>query len=325
MDILVPAVLIFAVTVFIIEMLLYAYRTARNPHRRKVRRRLQRLASEDYPNRSAAMDIVKKERALSDVRLLDRLLRLIPGVKRLDRLVQQANAPYPLGMYLLLSAALLVICYLASGLVLKSDLVRWMAGGAAACLPIFYLRFKKRKRMEKFERQLPEAMELIGRALRAGHAFTSGMRLAADEFDDPLGPEFDAALHEINFGVAVPDALKHLAQRIDCQDLRYFVVSVILQRETGGNLADIIDSIAYLIRERFKFRGKVRTLSAEGKLSAMILSALPFLVIIALQFTNPDYMTALFAETSGQIIAGIATFMMIMGILVMKKMVNIRV
>jgi tight adherence protein B len=151
------------------------------------------------------------------------------------------------------------------------------------------------------------------------------MKLAADEFDDPLGPEFDETLDEINFGVGVHDALKNLVNRVDCPDLKYFVVSVILQRETGGNLAEIIESIAHIIRERFKFKGKIRTLSAEGRLSAIILTSLPFLVAIAIRIINPEYMKALYTEPAGKVMAVVAASMMIVGIIIMKRMVQIKV
>ena len=133
-------------------------------------------------------------------------------------------------------------------------------------------------RTEKFKKQMPDGLDLVARALKAGHAFSGGISMAAEEFDDPLGPEFAEMLDEINFGVSVPEALKNLTNRIECEELKYFVMGVILQRETGGNLAELIETLANLIREKFKFEGKVRTLSAEGKLSAIILSALPFLV-----------------------------------------------
>ena len=167
--------------------------------------------------------------------------------------------------------------------------------------------------MKKFQRQLPDALELIARALRAGHAFSSGMKLAADEFDDPLGPEFAETLDEVNFGISVSDALKNLSSRIDCPDLKYFVVSVILQRETGGNLAEIIDSMAHLIRERFKLQGRIRVLAAEGKFSAIILLLLPFFVVVALRFVRPDYMTTLVTDPIGKVMASAGVFLMIIG------------
>jgi tight adherence protein B len=200
-----------------------------------------------------------------------------------------------------------------------------MAAISLGAFPLLNVRLKKKKRMDKFERQLPEALDLIARALRAGHAFTSGMKLASDEFEDPLGPEFSEALDEINFGVSVSDALRNLASRIDCPDLKYFVVSVIVQRETGGNLAEIIESIGHLIRERFKLQGKIRVLSAESRLGAVVLVAIPFVAVAVLRFMNPEYINILFSDRAGRIMVGIALFMMALGILFMKKLIRIRV
>jgi tight adherence protein B len=194
-----------------------------------------------------------------------------------------------------------------------------------ACLPFLQLYQLKQKRIEKFRSQFPEALDLIARALRAGHSLNSGMKLAADEFHDPLGTEFDETLGEINFGVSVENALKNLAGRIECEELNYFVVAVILQRETGGNLAELIESLAHLIREKFKFQGKVRTLSAEGRLSAVILVMIPFFIGIFLHFRKPDYLGLLLYDPIGRIMLGTAVILMAIGILVMKKMVTIKV
>jgi tight adherence protein B len=151
------------------------------------------------------------------------------------------------------------------------------------------------------------------------------MRLAADEFGDPFGAELSETLDEINFGVSVSDALANLATRLDSPDIRYFVISVLIQRTTGGNLAEILENIARLIRERIKFQGKVRVLSAEGKLSAVILIALPFVIVLALSFLSQSYIYVLWAEPAGRIMAGVAVVMMILGALVMKKIVTIEV
>ena len=206
---------------------------------------------------------------------INRILSLLPGIDRLQLTINQANVKYTLGFFILFSMALGLTGYLFCSVFTKNALLSFPTAVAACSLPLFYVQFKKKKRMGKFEKQLPEALGLIARALRAGHAFTSGMKLAAEEFGDPLGPYFEETLDEINFGVSVADALKNLALRVDCPDMRFFVVSVILQRETGGNLAEIIEGLAHLIRERFKFRGKVRTLSAEGRLTGKILVVLP--------------------------------------------------
>ncbi len=315
-------IIIFAIAVSATELFLYAYRNIRNPDRRKIQKRLGNLSSEK--NAKALPDIVRK-RVLSDVPFLNQILVHIPMLQRLDRLVRQANARYRPGVFILLALILGLTGFLGSSRIITNRFISIIIAGSLAGIPFFYLRLKKKKRMEKFERQLPEALEMIARSLKAGLAFPSAMKLAADEFDDPLGPEFHETLNEINFGVSVGDALKNLAGRIDCPDLKYFVISVILQRETGGNLAEIIESIAYIIRERFKFKGKIRILSAEGKISAIILTSIPFFVIIALRFLNPDYINILFSDPMGKRIVGIAVFMMVMGIIVMTKMVKIKV
>ena len=315
-------VIIFAVSIFVIEMLFYAYKTIRDPDRKKIRKRLKTFSYKESKNELP--DILQKK-VLSDVPLLNKILLHVPGRQYLDRLLQQANVHYPLGFFILLTIFLAITSFCVSSLITRNKVFVVIITLLLAGTPFFYLCLKKKKRMEKFQRQLPEGLELIARSLKAGHAFPSSMKMAADEFDDPLGPEFEETINEINFGVNVPDALKNLAERVNCADLKFFVISVILQRETGGNLAEIIESLAYIIRERFKLYGKIRTLAAEGKLSAIILGSLPFVVMIALHFTSPAYIRVLFTDPTGKIILGISAFMMALGIFVMKKMVNIEV
>jgi tight adherence protein B len=192
-------------------------------------------------------------------------------------------------------------------------------------MPFFYICVKKRRRMEKFQRQLPDALDLIARALKAGHAFTGGLKMVAEELGEPIGTEFEKALHEINFGVGVPEALKNLPNRVDCPDLRFFIISVVIQRETGGNLAEVLSKIAYLIRERFKLQSRVKVLSAEGKLSAIILIAIPFVIALALAVLNPGYIKTLFVDPVGKVLVGFALVMMVIGIFVMKRMIQIKV
>lgn len=322
MNILIVAPLIFIVSVFVIESILYSYRTIENPDRHKIRKRLRTLSSMEYENEAP---YILRKRMLSEVPAFDRVLSMLPLVKRLDRLLQQANVHSPLGFFLLLTLVLAFTGFLGCYFAARNPALSPIVSALFGCLPFCYVRLKKKQRIKKFERQLPDGLELIARALRAGHAFSSGMKLAADEFDDPLGTEFAETLDEINFGVSVSDALKNLVYRVDCPDLKYFAVSVIVQRETGGNLAEIIENIAHIIRERFKLRGKIRTLSAEGRLSGLILIALPFCIVIALRFVNPEYINTLFTEPSGRIMAAVGVCMMIAGIFVIKKIISIKV
>jgi tight adherence protein B len=313
--------LIFVVCVFVIEMCYYAYATIRNPDRRKIRKRLRRLASGKYANEVSIL----RRRTLSEVPFLNRILLRIPIVEHLDRSLQQADARYPLGFFILLTIFLALIGFLGGSLVTRNHALAIIISALLGAIPFFYIRLKKNRRMKKFQGQLPDALELIARALRAGHAFSSGMKLAADEFDDPLGPEFEGTLDEINFGVSVSDALKNLSNRVDCPDLRYFVVSVILQRETGGNLAEIIETIAHLIRERFKLQGRIHILAAEGKLSAIILIALPIIAVVGFRFVNPEYIATLFTDPIGKVMATAGAILMIIGVLVMKRIIDIKV
>jgi len=316
------AVVAFLTLVFIIESALYAYRSWRNPDRNKVRERFKTLSAKGRQYDASA---ILRNRTLSEVPLLNRLLGSLPAARHLDRKLQEANVQYSLGFFLLLALVLGGIGFL--GMFLASRDTIFALGGTLVLgiIPFYLISFMKKRRMSKLERQLPEALSLMARALRAGHAFSSAMKFAADEFDDPLGTEFGKALDEINFGVSVSDALKNLVNRVDCPDLRYFAVSVIIQREAGGNIAEVMDRIAYIIRERFKLRGKIRVLSTEGKMTASVLVALPFFVIITLSFTNPEYIEMLWVESTGRIVSVIAGLMMALGIYIIRKMIRIKV
>jgi tight adherence protein B len=324
MNVAIPALLIFVITVLVIEMFLYSYRLMRHPDRAVIRKKLRRIPSNTTVEGALDSDIVRK-RVFSDVPALNQLLLRVIGITRLDRLAQQANTRYPVGVFILLAIVLASAGFLAFSYVTEKRLLCVIISALLGAAPFLYLLNKKQKRMQKFQAQLPEALDMISRSMKAGHAFTTGMRLAADEFDDPLGSELSYTLDEVNFGVSVPDALKSLVRRLECQDLNFFVVSVILQRETGGNLAEIIEKIAHLIRERFKLLQKIKTLSAEGRLSAIILACIPFVVAGILYFKNPEYIMVLYTDPTGRIMATVVLFMMILGIYVMKRIVNIKV
>ena len=247
-------------------------------------------------------------------------------IDRIDSLRYQANAKYPTGFFILLSLLLFASGFTGAYLYFNFGILLSIALGLiVGVLPIFYLNVKKNMRMRKFQAQLPESLDLMARSLRAGHAFSIGMKLAAEEFEDPLGTEFGLTLDEINFGLGVPEALKNLVSRVDCQDLNFFVIAVILQRETGGNLAEVMENIAYLIRERFKLYGQIKTLAAEGKLSMYVLLALPFFVVAVLYFSNSNYIIKLFTDPVGKIMCGFALVMMVIGAIVMRRMVDIKV
>lgn len=313
---------IFLASVIVVEMSYHAYRTIRNPDHGKIRGRIKELSAD--MSQDEIPDILRR-RVLSEMPFFNRCLHFIPRIERLERLVRLSNTRYAPGFFILLTLVIASIGFLVVNHLTRQFALSAVAAGILGTIPFLYLLKKKKRRMAKLLSQLPDTLELIARALRAGHSFSTGMKLAADEFDDPIGPEFSETLDEINYGISVADALKTLASRLDCPDLKYFAVSVILQRETGGNLAEIMDSIAYLVRERFKFQGKVRALSAEGKLSALILCVLPFFVVVALIITTPGYINILITDPYGQIMAIVAACLMFLGMFVMRRMTDITV
>lgn len=212
-----------------------------------------------------------------------------------------------------------------AGMVLSGVAAALSLAAAGGYLPLFLLRRAARKRTAALERQLPDVLDLVARALRAGHAFAGALRLAADEFPDPMGPELRTVVEEVNLGLDLDVALAALTRRFDLPDLTFFVVSVAIQRDTGGNLAEIVNTIARLVRERFKLHGKVRVLSAEGRLSAGILLALPFLVALAIFALNRGYLGLLAEHPLGRAMVALALGMMAVGVLIIRKMVAIKV
>jgi tight adherence protein B len=313
-------VIIFVVSIILIESGLFAYRNLAATQRARLKKRLQKytFVENDFG------DILKK-REYSEIHLLNKFLKMFPLMEKWDKLIIQSNTQYSLGFFLMLSIVLGVCGVFIPHYFLENTPISILIGLISMFLPYVYLVNKRDKRTAKFQAQLHEGLDLIARALRAGHSFNSSMKLAADEFGDPLGTEFDETLDEINFGVSVPDALKSLTERVECSEVKYFVIAVIIQRETGGNLAELIESLAHIIREKFIFEGKVRILSAEGRLSAVILIGLPILIGVWLQISNPDFMKPLFTDPIGHVMLIGAGVLLVLGMIVMKQMVKIEV
>jgi tight adherence protein B len=319
---LLTAIAVFILILGVIEAFYLAFRTIRNSEKKEVQRRLSALSFRSHQNEE--IDIVRK-RLLSEVPWLNRMLLGFSWTNRMYLLLEQAGIQRPLGFFLLVSILLVVGTFLIGSWITPHYVVIIPAAVFLGSLPFLYIYSKKNRRMKKFESQLPDAMDLIARSLKAGHAFSSGLKMVGDEFSDPVGTEFDKTVNEINLGMGVIDALKNLLNRVDCPDLNFFVISVVIQRETGGNLAEILENISHLIRERFKLHGRIQVLSAEGRLSALILTALPFLVAFALTLFNPVYIRTLITDPTGNIMIGLALLLIIVGYLTMRRMIKIEV
>jgi tight adherence protein B len=309
----------------ILEGIILLLKNKWDPEARRIQRQLQTLSDEaENPESHQGTDVTRK-RALSSIPSFHKMLERIPHLSSIDNLLIQSNFKYPTSVFLLFSLLLAFIGFYAAYSMFKTLLLSFPAAVLFCLIPYFVASIRKRQRMRKFERQLPDALDLVARSLRAGHAFSGGLQMVADEFDDPLGIEFQRTVAQINFGLSTEQALKALANRVDCADLKFFAISVIIQRESGGNLAEILENISSLIRGRFKLRGKIRTLTAEGKLSAAILVGIPFFIAFALSFVNPEYVRVLLTDPTGKMLVAAALIMMGLGIAWMKKMITLKV
>jgi tight adherence protein B len=244
-------------------------------------------------------------------------------VAPLQRDLTQAGLSMTVATLLLSSGCLALSAYLVVKLFTHSTLIAIGAGFLASLVPFIYVKQMKARRLRKFEEQFPEAIDLIGRALRAGHAFTTGLAMAAEEIPKPVGEEFKLLYDRQNFGMPLPDAMRAFAARIPLIDARFFVTAVLTQRETGGNLGEVLDNLASVIRDRFRVKRQVRVLTAHGRMTGWILSGLPPALAAAMMIVAPQNMKMMTTDPLGvQMIVG-ALVLQVIGTLIIRKLVDI--
>jgi tight adherence protein B len=262
---------------------------------------------------------------LSDVRALQVVLSRAKGLSGpLDRLVTQSGVKITVGT--LLMACILAAC---TGYFLVKWFTYYTYLGLAAApifglLPYLFVRRARAKRLDKFEEQFPESIELMARALRAGHAFPTGLQMVAEEIPDPVGAEFKLVYDRQNFGMSLNDALKGLAERVPILDAKFFATAVLTQRETGGNLSEVLDNLAGVIRERFKVKRQVRVVTAHGRITGWILAALPPSLALILCFVSPEHMKTMITDPLGIQMLAVGGMMQVLGTIIIRKLVNIR-
>jgi len=315
-------VFLFAAVILGIEGVYIWWVNTHGAAAQRVARRLQLMSGS--PGRSERISILKQRRfAKHD--LFDGLLHHIPLAHRTDRLLLQSGMKWSVQYFLLWSGAAL----LAGGLTVS----RWplplpVRAGLAllfTLIPLMLVRRARARRLARIEQQLPEAADFISRALRAGHSFTNVLQIVGNELPEPLSSEFRIAREEINYGVPMSEALHNMATRIPLTDLRYLIIAVLIQRETGGNLAEILSNISHIIRSRLKLVAQVRVLSAEGRMSAWILGLLPIGVVGMMLLTNPDYIKLLWTDPLGIKMLWYALAMIIVGVVWLRKAIRIHI
>jgi len=312
----------FLAVVLLLEGLYQLWNASHGPEIKRINQRIQAMSASGYAGRPA---LLVKQRLLSETPAVEKLLLGIPRIHRLDRLIEQSGATLSVAQFLALTLAIGVAVAVAGYLLALPGLVSLLLAVAAACIPYAVIVNKKMKRVGRIERQLPDALDLMSRALRAGHSFPSALDMVGKEGQQPIAQEFRVVSDEVNFGIPLNDALNNLAVRVPVTDLRYFVIAVLIQRDTGGNLAELLDNLAGLMRERFKLLGHIKVLSAEGRLSAWILTILPFAMVALINLINPRLMSVLWTDPLGQRLSMMAMVAMVLGVIWMWRIIKIRV
>jgi tight adherence protein B len=318
------ALLIGVVTfaaVFLLEAVVYTLRYFTDRKEDELKRRLQSLGTQE----SVKFGLLRAGR-LSASPVLDAILRGIPVTQRLEDLLEQAELGITVARLLTYCAVAAVGLFSAGLLSAGGPVLSTILLPMGGAIPIMFVLWKRDRRSQKLSEQLPDALDMMGRSLRAGHALSSSFKMVASELPAPISLEFARAFEEQNLGLPFEKAIAQMVKRSPMnRDLKIFAVSVIVQKETGGNLVEIIEKIADTVRQRYRFFGKLDTLTAEGRMSSYILGALPILTGLFIGFTNPPYIMLLFTTKMGNTIFGAAVVMWILGFLWMRRMSKVTI
>ncbi len=288
---------------------------------RLLERRLRGLGAQDVPLTPIE---VERDRRYSSIPWLDRLLRVVKWGEHLEIVLYQSGMNMRSGVLVLLIALFMLGGYVA-GVAIFHRVVAGLAFMPIGVLPYLYVLYRKNQRMAAFSQEFPDALDLLVSALRAGLSFAAAMQIVAEESPEPIRSEFAVTVEEQALGLDFRESLVNLTKRVDCLDLRFFVTAVILQRDTGGNLAEILENTAVLIRDRYRVLGDIRTFTAHGKMTGVILMVLPAAMAVYSVALNPEYFRPMWESDGGRMLLIVAFLMQVVGIIVIRKIVNIKV
>jgi tight adherence protein B len=317
----------FAVFVFCL-FLTYAFYLllSRKTEARKARleKRISEALLYSANTKDAEVNLARQE-LMSEIPWVDSFLIKLQSASQLKRFIDQSDLDMTVMRLLLFSGLAGFLAMMAVSIISTSKLFMIFAGVLCAALPFIHVSWKRRKRLERFLELLPDALDLMSRALLSGHAFAESLHMLSKEMPEPIASEFGRAYEEQNLGLSIKLALDNLCKRIPLLDLRMAVTAIMIQRETGGNLGEILEKVAATIRERFRIFADLKTLTTSSRMSAWILCALPILVAFMVTFLNPDYMSVLWKDSRGHTLIVIAVSMQISGMLLVRKILRIRV
>lgn len=312
--------LIFLATFLLITGCYRLWNSYKSPEAIRINERLK-FVSDSWVDTEKA-SLIKKH-VLSESVVIDAQMRKLPFLHKIDEMILQSGLKLTVFKLILYTFSLSMIGFIM--VYVTQSILFLIFSVLLTASPFFYVMYMRNKRLYKLEQQLPDAVDLMARALRAGHAFSGALQMVSTEAPEPIAQEFRSTFEEINYGIALQDSLMHLCVRVPITDLRYFVIAVLIQRESGGNLAELLTSIGGLIRARLKLLGTIRVLSAEGKMSAWILCCLPFALGLMMNLIKPGYHEILFEDPVGRYLTGVAALSMLIGVLIMMKIVKIRI
>jgi tight adherence protein B len=293
---------------------------------RRTRKLLQRrLAGIEIELGGSSVASLMREKYLRDLSPLEQQLENLPGMEALAHMIEQSGGTM-LAHHLVAAAMLLAAAgAFVAGMMLHNVLAALAGAGAGAMLPFFKIRHARGQRFAKLEEQLPDAIDVLRRALRAGHPLGACLKLVAEDMPQPIAKEFELAFADINYGNDVRRAFLGFLERVPSVTMMSFVTAVLVQRETGGNLAEVLDQISRVVRGRFKFFRKVRTLTAEGRMSAWVLAMVPLVLVSLISYTSPDYLPVLAHDPTGRKLIGVAVGLAFLGVLWIRKLLRIEV
>lgn len=294
----------------------------------KRRARLNERLAEALMHSANADDIevqLARNELMSEIPAMNRALLRVPVAARLKRVLDQADLQITVTRLFMFSAMAGLLAAMAASVLTVSLALICLVGLIAAAVPFLHVWWARRKRLHKFLEQLPDTLELMSRALQAGHAFAESLHMISTEMPEPIATEFRKTYEEQNLGLSLKLALENLTQRIPLLDLRMCVTAILIQRETGGNLAEILEKVAHTIRDRFRIMEDLKTLTTSSRMSAWILCGLPIFVALMVTFMNPDYMSVLWRDPRGHNLIAIALTLQVTGMLVIRKILNIKI
>jgi tight adherence protein B len=320
-------VISFLVFLFALFLVLGAYLLATRGSDAK-RAQLQKRLAEALLHSAHTEDVevvIARNELMSEIPWLNRSLVSVQAALQLKRLLDQADLHITPSRLVMFSGMAGLLAALAASVVSASILLMVGAGLLAAAIPFIHVWWTRKKRFEHFLEHLPDALDLMSRALSAGHAFSEAMHMASAEMPEPIATEFRKTYEEQNLGLSLKLALENLTQRIPLLDLRMCVTAVLIQRETGGNLSEILEKVAYTIRERFRIMGDLKTLTTSSRMSAWLLCGLPIFVTFVITAMNPEYMSILWKDQRGHYLIGIALLLQVTGMLIVRKILRIKI